>query len=149
MWLLLLVVVMVAQQGATVEGVVQDQDGKLLSYVNVFFTDGVSEGSLGEGAMTDEAGKFRLETPKFGVRILRISHIGYVQKDMLVDVQPERSINLTIELEEALVEMDAVTISAGTFTMADEEGQTLTSLDVVTTAGAAADIFAPSRRFRA
>jgi len=103
--------------------------------VNVFFTDGI------EGSMTDDAGEFRIETLKFGVRTLRISHIGYIQKDVQMDVQPEEPVSLTIELEEALVEMDAVTISAGSFTMADEEGQTLTSLDVITTAGAAADIF--------
>ena len=124
-----------AQQVGIVSGRVVDEGGNPLQYVNVFFTDGI------EGAMTDENGRFVIETLRFGERTLRVSHIGYEQKDIEVIVSVARLVDLTIQMEESLIEMETITISASSFTMADEEGQTLTSMDVVTTAGASADIF--------
>ncbi|MBC8180169.1 TonB-dependent receptor [candidate division KSB1 bacterium] len=106
-----------------------------MPYVNVFFTDAL------EGTISNELGQFYIETNRTGKRMLRISHIGYEQKDVEVLVSVAMPPNIEITMVKSLIEMDAVTISAGSFTMADEEGQTLTSLDVVTTAGAAADVF--------
>jgi len=123
------------QQPGIVSGRVLDEDGKPLQYVNVFFTDGI------EGAMTDENGRFVIKTMRIGERTLRVSYIGYEQKNIEVVVSAARQVDLTIQMEESLIEMETITISASSFTMADEEGQTLTSMDVVTTAGASADIF--------
>lgn len=124
-----------AQMRASVEGVVMDKSEHPLPFVNVFFIDNM------EGTMTDEVGHFTIETARMGRRTLRISHIGYEQESIEVIVSETDLVILEIRLEKSLVEMDAITIIAGSFTMADEEGQTLTRLDVVTTAGASADIF--------
>ena len=129
------------KQIGIVSGKVLDSKNAPLPFVNVFFTDGM------EGTMTDENGCFKIETNHFGKRVLRVSHIGYEQKDVDVIIKKEAPVILNITLEESYVEMETVTITASSFTAADKEGQTLTSLDIVTTAGAAADIFKAIQTF--
>ena len=113
-----------SNQIGIVSGKVLDSKKTPLSFVNVFFTDGI------EGTITDENGCFKIETNHFGKRVLRVSHIGYEQKDIDVIVKKEAPVILNITLEESYVEMETVTITASSFTAADKEGQTLTSLDI-------------------
>ncbi|MFB0516561.1 MAG: TonB-dependent receptor domain-containing protein [Candidatus Neomarinimicrobiota bacterium] len=124
-----------AQNVGVISGRVEDESGSPLQSVNVFLLDSI------EGAMTDENGRFRIETARSGNLTLRVSCIGYEPQDIAVVVSPTQPVNLTIRLQVTFIEVDPITVSASSFTMADEEGQTLTSMDVVTTAGAAADIF--------
>lgn len=138
--ILILTVFIQAQDRATVTGTITAESGESLSYVNVYFLDSL------EGAMSDEKGKFSIITQKTGKRILRITHIGFEQQDL--ELLVEFGLNkINAVLVKSFIEMDPVTVSAGSFTMADEEGQTLTSMDVVTTAGAAADIFRAIQTF--
>jgi len=124
----------------TVLGNVQSDEGESLSYVNVFFTDNL------EGTISDTSGEFSIVTSTHGERVLRISHIGYEQIDLPINVNNGMA-SIEVILNKSFMEMDPVTVSAGSFTMADEEGQTLTTMDVVTTAGAAADIFRAIQTF--
>lgn len=124
----------------TVSGNIQSDAGENLSYVNVFFIDDL------EGTISDTAGEFSIETSTGGSRVLRISHIGYEKIDLPIDVK-RRMHPINVVMSKSFMEMDPVTVSAGSFTMADEEGQTLTTMDVVTTAGAAADIFRAIQTF--
>ncbi len=123
-----------------VSGHIQSDEGESLSYVNVFFIDDL------EGTISDTAGDFSIETSMGGERVLRISHIGFEQIDLSISVEKGMSL-INVVLSKSFMEMDPVTVSAGSFTMADEEGQTLTTMDVVTTAGAAADIFRAIQTF--
>ena len=84
-----------SEQSGVVKGKVIDAKGNPLQYVNVFFTDGM------EGAMTDENGCFEIRTSHFGKRILRISHIGYEQKDIDVIIGKEAPVVIEIILEES------------------------------------------------
>ncbi len=122
-------------------GKVVDESGNALAFVNVYFTDTL------EGAMTSEEGYFSIQTKSLGARTLRFSHIGFEPQDLELNLSRNSKEILTVTLVKSYMEMDPVTVSAGSFTMADEEGQTLTSLDVVTTAGAAADIFRAVQTF--
>lgn len=124
-----------AQEPGRINGVVFDNKKQPLPYVNVFFKDNL------EGTMSDKNGLFSIITNDYGDRDLHFSHIGYEQQEIIVCIMQGEIVNVNIQLKKALVEMEMVTVSAGSFTMADKEGQTLTSMDVVTTAGAAADIF--------
>ncbi|MBU0529526.1 TonB-dependent receptor [bacterium] len=130
-----------AQQVSRINGVVIDNKKQPLLYVNVFFIDNL------EGTMSDKDGRFTINTNIYGDRNLHFSHIGYEQQEITVHIAPGELINVKIQLKKALIEMDMVTVSAESFTMADEEGQTLTSMDIVTTAGAAADIFRAIQTF--
>ncbi len=127
--------IIAGQERFNVQGHVKAESGEALAYVNVYFLDNL------EGAMTNEEGQFAIPTRTAGRRTLRISHIGFEQQEIAVNVAANNNNQIEITLIKAFIEMDQVTVSAGSFTMADEEGQTLSSLDVVTTAGAAADIF--------
>ena len=55
---------------ALVHGVVRADDGEILGFANVFFTDGY------EGTMASSEGEFFIVTRKFGDRTLRVSYKG-------------------------------------------------------------------------
>lgn len=132
--------IILGQHSMSITGKISDENGDGLAYVNVYFMDTL------EGDMSDEDGVFSFPTHIKGERELRISHIGFVEKNIIVDLG-NNPVHIQIILEKSFMEMDPVSVSAGSFTMADEEGQTLTSLEVVTTAGAAADIFRAVQTF--
>lgn len=138
--LIILIVILLSQITAEtpevkITGYVRDNHLAPLAYVNIFFTDGI------EGGMSDESGYFELHSKRFGQRIIRISHIGYEQLEIPLLLERNKPIALAIELKKTFVKLDAVTVSASSFTATDGEGHTLNRLDVVTTAGAAADVF--------
>jgi len=139
-FILISISIIFGQKNISVIGQITDESGNSLAYVNVYFMDTL------EGAMSNEDGLFSISTSTKGERELRISHIGYGEKNIIVDVG-NNPVDLQIRLEKSFMEMDPVSVSAGSFTMANEEGQTLTSLEVVTTAGAAADIFRAVQTF--
>jgi len=118
-----------------ITGYVHDNHNEPLPYVNLFLSDGM------EGGMTDENGYFEICLRRAGQCTVRVSHIGYKQVEIPVELDSAKPVVLAIELNKDLVKLEAVTVSASSFTAADDEGHTLNGLDVVTTAGAAADVF--------
>jgi hypothetical protein len=132
--------ILIGQELLTVNGNITSESGEKLTYVNVYFMDTL------EGTISDSTGNFSIKTKLGGHRILRISHIGFEQVDLSLSVNSDMK-SIEVVLEKSFMEMDQVTVSASSFTMADEEGQTLTSMDIVTTAGAAADIFRAIQTF--
>ncbi len=138
--LLVLLELVFCKSTVDISGQITDEDGTGLAFVNVYFIDTL------EGTMTDESGNYILSTQLKKSRTLRVSHIGFKQIDL--EISPERTNTpINIVLEKEFMELSPVSVTAGSFTMADEEGQTLTNLDVVTTAGAAADIFRAVQTF--
>ncbi len=66
--------------------------------------------------------------------------IGYKNAQQTVELTGN-AVHLTITLKEEINQLDAVTISAGSFTAGDEKRRTiLKDVDIATTAGATADI---------
>ncbi|MGX5818575.1 TonB-dependent receptor [Chitinophaga lutea] len=92
-----------------------------------------------DGATTLADGSFSFTTTSTGQRVLSASLQGFQTIELQLDlpaVQP-----LTIILKETINELKMVTISAGSFEASDEKKNTvLKPLDIVTTAGANADI---------
>ena len=95
-----------------------------------------------DGATVDSLGNFHFVASDKGNFTLLVSNIGYntVEQPITLNGTP---ISLHIVLKEALSELKAVTITAGSFTAGDaKRGAVLSSLDVATTAGSNADITA-------
>ncbi len=122
-------------------GTVTDQQGEPLPLVNAYMEDTFN------GSVTNQEGVFVLETKVFGARTLVVSYIGYVTHREPLQISAGDSLNVEIRLKEKLVEMDDLSITASSFTTGGVEGATLSPLEVVTTPGAAADIFRAFQSF--
>lgn len=95
-----------------------------------------------DGSSSDSLGNFNFKSFEKGTQTLQFSAIGFGTDSSIV-VLEGKAIQLTIKLKEVLNELNIVVISAGTFEASDtKKGVVLNSLDVATTAGAEADIFA-------
>jgi hypothetical protein len=116
-------------------GRVTDQKGHPLPGANVFL-----QGTY-DGANTDSTGAFRFSTSRKDTATLVVSYIGYepfAKKIIISQINP-----FTIHLTEAANELNTVVITAGSFEASDEKRMTmLKPMDIVTTAGASADITA-------
>ena len=94
-----------------------------------------------DGATTNASGEFSFRTSKTGAVILKASFIGFepFSKELNLTGAP---VKLDIILKEAFNELNAVTITAGTFEAGDKKrANILTPVDMVTTAGAAGDVY--------
>ena len=119
----------------TIKGKVTDSKGKPLAYANVFLQETM------EGAMSDEDGGFSFQSRAFGKRVLICSYIGYDKFTQEIVLKPNETVDLNIRLSQASIKTRPITVRASAFRMSDEEGVALTSMDVVRTPGAAADVF--------
>lgn len=95
-----------------------------------------------DGTSSDSTGKFSFKTFDKGEQWVIFSAIGYGTDSIKINIV-NQNVQLNLFLKEKLNELNAVVISAGTFEASDsKKGVVLNSLDVATTAGAEADIFA-------
>lgn len=118
-----------------VNGKVTDREGKPIAGTNVYL-----EGSY-DGTTSTADGSFRFETTEKGQKTLVISYVSYVPFRREMDITEMR--NLEIVLREDVQSLEAVVLSAGTFSAGDNsKASVLKPLDVVTTAGVAGDFIA-------
>jgi hypothetical protein len=124
-------------QGAfhLIQGSVVDRRGNPLRFANIFI-----QGSF-EGAMSDSSGRFQFTSSKTGSVVLTCSHIGYESKQLKIVLQSGKTIIIHFRLNPKAIQGQQVTVTASSFIAADEEGVTLSAMDVVRTPGAAADLF--------
>lgn len=93
-----------------------------------------------DGATTDSLGNYSFTTTEKGAQILTATSSGYKPYEEKINIDGA-SIILNIELKEAITELKAVVISAGTFEASDAKRATaLNPIDIVTTASANGDI---------
>jgi hypothetical protein len=97
--------------------------------------------------VTDQAGYFELTAPKKGTHILIVSLIGYETLNKEITINSGAKNYVEIILQEKLADLQEVEVTAGSFTTGDKQGVTLSPLEVVTTPGAAADIFRAIKSF--
>jgi vitamin B12 transporter len=93
-----------------------------------------------DGGITDSLGHFAFTTLEKGNYIISISAMGYdvYQQAITIADQP---LTLEVHLKEAANELNAVVVTAGSFAAGDKQrGAVLSTLDVITTGGANADI---------
>ena len=119
-----------------VTGQVTDVNGEGLTGANIYL-----EGTY-DGTTSNLDGQFILESSETGEQILRIEFIGFkgFQEAIVLD---GRTIDLNqITLKEELNELNAVTITAGTFEAGDKKKSiALSSIDMVTTDGSSGDVY--------
>ncbi|MEI6866570.1 TonB-dependent receptor [Flavicella sp.] len=116
----------------SISGVVLDHSKIPIIGANVYI-----KGSYA-GSITDEKGRFEFVTQKKGSQSLVISYISFETKEIVAEVNLMNS--LVLSLKEDVNSLDAVVISAGSFSSGDNSKiATLKPLDVVTTASALGD----------
>lgn len=116
-----------------ISGTVTDKSGNPISEANVYL-----EGTY-DGASTIENGAFSFETTETGTQTLVISALAYESHYEVGEVSYLK--NLNIVMVEAINQLTGVTLTAGTFEAGDNSKvSVLKPLDIVTTAGALADV---------
>ncbi|GAB1857738.1 TonB-dependent receptor [Flavobacteriaceae bacterium MHTCC 0001] len=116
----------------TVSGVVTDTKKHPIIGANVYL-----QGTY-DGGTTDDNGKFSFSTTETGTQTLIVSFLSYETFTMVGDVTHMKTI--TVKLREDVNTLDAVVLSAGTFSAGDNSKvNALKPLDVVTTASALGD----------
>ena len=94
-----------------------------------------------DGATSNENGEFKFKTSKTGQLTLAVEFMGYEPFSRVLDLKGD-TIRINVELKEAFNQLNAVTITAGTFEAGDKKrAVTITPLDMLTTAGAAGDVY--------
>lgn len=116
-------------------GKVTDEKNQPLPGANVYLKDTY------DGVSSDLDGNFSFITDEGGVGTLMVSYVGFKTFSQEVQLDGKAKV-LEVVLEEESKELGAVVISAGTFEASDEnKAVILRPMDVVTTAGASADIY--------
>ena len=131
-WLLIFSFPCLAQ--TRVSGTVKDEKGVAIPGANISIRDSY------DGTSSALDGSFVFTTSEKGNQYVLCSFIGY--KNLLLPIELSGSaIVLDLLLKEEINQLDAVTVSAGSFTAGEEKRRTiLKAVDIATTAGATADI---------
>ena len=115
-----------------ISGTITEKSGEPLLGVNVYL-----KGTY-DGATTDIDGKFSFNTSETDSLTLIASFIGFHEASLPIEAKGQE---LNITLREEVSVLNAVVITAGAFNASDEsKREVLKPLDIVTTAGATADI---------
>ena len=96
-----------------------------------------------DGGVSDSTGHFSFRTSEKGEQTITASNIGYKTVEQVMTIGKD-TLALAFSLKEEVSELKAVTVTAGSFEAGDKKraATVLSSLDVVTTGGANADISA-------
>jgi hypothetical protein len=94
-----------------------------------------------DGTSSDAGGNFSFKTSRTGKCLLMVTLLGFEPYSKELELKGE-PVKLDIELKEKFNQLNAVTITAGTFEASDKkQANILTPLDMITTAGAQGDVF--------
>lgn len=137
---ILLIGFLLVQRGEAqvrISGTVKDHRGRILTGASV-----VVKGSY-DGGVSDSTGHFSFKTFEKGAQVIAASNVGYKSAEQPVTIGTEE-VQVDLILKEEVSELKAVTVTAGSFEAGDKKraATVLSSLDVVTTGGANADISA-------
>ncbi|MBL0743873.1 TonB-dependent receptor [Chryseolinea lacunae] len=129
---LLMLHAVVAQ--TTLSGKVTDTKGEGIPGANITLANTY------DGTTSDANGNFSFTTSEQGQQTLVVSFIGFKENRRAVTLGTTPLV-VAIALEETINELEAVTITAGSFTAGDASRRTVfKAIDIATTAGATADI---------
>ncbi|MBS1920107.1 MAG: TonB-dependent receptor [Bacteroidetes bacterium] len=137
--LIFLFLIIVAREAALSQSVIM---GKVLCKKQPIPGASITLKDTYDGTTSDSSGNFKFITSEKGEHLLVITAVGYKMSEQKVTIS-NQPIELGIELKEEVTELNAVTITAGTFEAGDKKrAAVLNSIDVATTAGSNADISA-------
>ncbi|MBF9237200.1 TonB-dependent receptor [Hymenobacter sp. BT683] len=119
----------------SISGTVRDAGGQPLPGVNVFLK------TTFDGTSTDSLGRFQFETRQVGGFGLVVTFIGYEPQELPVTLGLDALALPNIRLKASRAALGDVVVTAGAFEASDEKrSSVLKPLDIVTTAGALADV---------
>ena len=126
---------LLAQTTTTIKGRVTNAKGKPVYGVSISIKDSY------DGATSDSSGAYSFTSTDQGAQLLQASAIGYIPFEQSIQLTGAL-VELNIVLKEEVTELQAVTISAGTFEASDRKRAAafLEPLDIVTTASANGDV---------
>ena len=127
----------ITQAQTKITGTVKDNRGHIIAGASI-----AVKGSY-DGGLSDSAGHFSFKTFEKGQQTVVAGNIGYKSVELSVTLGAD-PVELNFALKEEVNELKAVTVTAGSFEAGDKKraATVLSSLDVVTTGGANADITA-------
>lgn len=118
-----------------ISGTVKDQDGTPIVGGNVYLKNTY------DGTSTEVDGSYAFETFEIDSAVLVISYLGYQTYEHAIILEGS-DVKLDVNLKSETNALEMVVISAGAFEASDKKkAVVLRPLDIVTTAGATADIF--------
>lgn len=119
----------------TIQGTITDEEGAPVPFANVFLKDTY------DGTSSDGDGKFKFTTTETGEGVLSASVVGFEPIEQTITLSGG-TLDVDMKLKKATTELDMVVITAGAFEASDEKkAVVLKPLDIVTTAGAAGDVY--------
>ena len=130
-----------AQNRAFVQGQVVDETEQPMAFVNVQIVDTT------DGATTGRDGRFAFSTRHLGPHDLSASFIGFEPTRQPLHLTAGDTTTVRLVLRRILIELGETVVTVSTYTTGEDETVTLTPLEVVTTAGTAADIFLTLKTF--
>jgi len=117
-----------------ISGTVRDGKGDAVPGANVML-----QGTY-DGASSNADGRFEFETLSTGKQFVVATYVGYRDFTQEVNIEVDPLV-VHVHLEEAINELNSVTISAGALAASDAARRTIfKALDIASTAGATADI---------
>ncbi len=118
----------------TIQGKLTDNKNKPLKGASITLVDSY------DGTTTDSLGNFSFVTAEEGEKVLSVTMSGYSNYISKINIG-KTNISQNISIKELITELNAVSVSSGSFEASDKKkGTVLTSLDIVTTAGGNGDI---------
>ena len=126
---------LVAHGQVKISGSVRDMKSRIVAGANI-----VIKGSY-DGTTSDSTGHFSFKTMEKAEQTIVVSNIGFKSVEQKITIDKEL-MELNFALKEEISELKAVVVTAGSFEAGDKKraATVLSSLDVVTTGGANADI---------
>jgi hypothetical protein len=123
-----------------ITGVVLNERGDSVGYVSVKIK------GTKEGGVSNSRGIFTIATALKGAQTVMVKNLAYELFEEAINLEND-TIRINIHLLTKVVNLKGATVSASAFTTGDVEGVTLKPLEIVTTPGAAADIFRALQTF--
>ena len=125
---------MVVGAQVKISGKMTDNKGKAVAGASIAIMNSY------DGTTTDSLGNFSFTTTEKGTQTMEATITGYSAWSKVIVIDKTDMI-VNISVKELITELKAVVITAGAFEASDQKKTTvLSSLDIVTTAGANADI---------
>ena len=100
---------------SSIRGVIRDSRGEALAGANIYI-----EGTY-DGTTSNTEGRFILETPESGDQVLCIEFIGFRKVRKAIHLDGTLLDIADVEMKEEINELNAVTITAGTFEAGDKK----------------------------
>lgn len=118
---------------ATISGKVTTMAGKAIPGASVYLLNTI------DGATTDSSGSFSFETEETGQQTIVAEEMDYKNAGIPINITGDLD-GIELKMKTGTVRLKGVTVTAGSFEASGSEATILKPLDIVTTAGARADV---------